>query len=139
MEFVCDRSTLLTGAALKAFSPYGSGVLYDPKSECACVLGQYLMAVGASKDHLKGKGDPSDVRPLPVEAGWLVEQVPGRESKQNTDVANDIVAANDNWDMHQIRREAKLKKLFAKEGITLSFVGRYADATSKVKRAYRQN
>ena len=42
--FVADRSTLLTGAALKAVG--FAGHLYEPKTRLACIIGQYLMAQG---------------------------------------------------------------------------------------------
>ncbi len=126
-----DRSTLLTGSALRALGD--DGVLYHPKSGLACALGQYLLSLGVSTARLAGKHSPASVALLPEEARcWLVRRSPTNHREEST-VATAITEANDG-PLHQIRREAKLIKLFAQQGITAQFVGRYADATRRAKR-----
>lgn len=132
-QFVVDRSTLLTGAALRYCQKQGHDpLLFDAFSGLSCILGQYLQALGVSRKHLAGKHDLTNLLcALPPEANWLM-----RTPKEQTSVAYEINEANDSPTLHQIRREQKLRKLFASQNIALEFVGMYADATKRAKIAF---
>lgn len=129
-EFTVDRSTLLTGAALRAFQSAGyDPCLYDPMTGLSCILGQYLQSVGLPSVKMAGKYDVTHLDcGVPPEANWLLAS-----PKAQSSVAYALNETNDNWKLHQIRREAKLTKLFASQNITVRFSGKYADATRRAK------
>ncbi len=125
---VLNRSTLLTGAAEKAMRPVEGSMLFHEPTGLACALGQYLLRVGIPSAHLAGKHIVDEHWILPDTAEWVQEE---------TGLVDDILDTNDSRTLHQIRREAKLKKLFAEQDVNVTFTGRYADATLTAKRYVR--
>lgn len=131
MTFTVNRSNLLTGAALKATG--SNGVLFDGRTGLMCVLGQYLLTLGVSTQYLRNKSHVHEIAAvLPEEAAWLVD---ARRLDADSELADDIQETNDG-NLHQTRRETRLAKLFATQGVNVVFDGRYADATRVAKRAY---
>ena len=61
-DFVIDRSYLLTGTALKVIQAAGfDPVLYDKGTGLSCLLGQYLLSMGVSPEHLAGQTQVSNL------------------------------------------------------------------------------
>lgn len=122
----CDinRSTLLTGAASRALGE-DSGTLFHPETGLSCVMGLYLAASGVPKSYLKNKAsvDKDILAQVSHDAYWVTD----------SGHVGDIIDVNDG-NLHQIRREAKLEKLFAEKNVAIRFTGRYADATRTAKR-----
>lgn len=124
-----DRSTWLTGAALKATG--GEGVLVDRRSGLSCVLGLYLQAVGVPKQQLTGVPRVENLSSIPHEAAWLLA---GRNIPSVA--AQELVDANDG-PLHQTRREAKISRIFGSKNIAVTYTGYYRDATGLAKRVNR--
>lgn len=133
-NFVVNRSTLLTGSALRAVEKAGGQAeFFHEKTRLWCIVGQYLYTLGVSAAHLKHKWSVEQLScALPIEAAWLQSDSTNLASTAAVAVAD----ANDGR-LHQTRRETKLRKLFAQQGITVNFIGRYDDATRAAKRRLR--
>lgn len=131
-KFVINRSTLLTGAARKVLVNAGfTEALYDSMTGLSDVVGQYLLAQGVKKSALDGRFSPEHLTcELPSEAKWLLAN-PTECSAE----ANEVLEANDDPRLHQIRREARIAKVFAGQHIKASFVGSYREATKRAKLA----
>ena len=126
MKVVIPRSQWLRGS--------GHGELWRKNDDCGCVLGHYGLALGYTKDQLRGCGDPSDVEiPLtdlgPKWPEWLMYELidddeGGIGVYETTRRAGDIISANDDmrdgWSDE--RRENELRIMFATHGIELEFV-----------------
>lgn len=106
-------------------------MLYCGITKLSCIVGQYLQTLGVSQTVLRNHASVGSVgRAVPPEAGWLLN------GRNDSLLAGNITDTNDGT-LHQIRREAKLKKLFAQGGVNLTFTGRYRDATMQAKRALK--
>ena len=77
-----------------------------------CCLGFWCSAAGVSDDDLLGQMDPEDVAtvPLLVEGGY------------NSNLASHAIQINDDVDIADRTREAKLRELFATKGVKVRFV-----------------
>lgn len=126
-----DRSVWMTGQAL-THARY-SGKLLDARSGLADVIGQYLLEIGVASRHLENQSMVGGLTcELPQEAQWLLS-APGIES-----AAAEAIQATNDGALHQIRKEAKLQRLFNAQGITVQFVGNYRSASTRARQAFAQ-
>lgn len=130
-DFVLNRSTWLTGAALRALKAQGyDPALYEPTTKLSCVVGLYLQSMGVKPEALAGRTYASSLTcALPNDAQWLLTA-----PRQDSHTAYQLTDTNDS-NLHQTRKEAKIAKLFSNHRINVRFTGRYADATKQAKQA----
>lgn len=139
-----DRGLWLTGTALKKNADNAG--LYERTCGLFCCLGFYGKSLGATTTDMCGYGRLTSLLQvmfgqLGADYQWLNRPLSSRDRDRfgrnqnaatsvNT-VEDALVAANDGK-LHQTRREAAIRYLFAKYGdIHVEFVGRYADATRR--------
>lgn len=128
-EFVINRSTLLAGAALRAVKAAGyDSSLYHSLTGLSCTIGQYLLANGVRPQAMAYRTSPATlICELPSNTKWL------RHSPNIASTDAEMIAETNDSKLHQVRREAKTRKLFARQNINVTFTGRYADATMRAK------
>lgn len=122
--FTIDRSKWIRGYDA---SPYPTSLL-NPAGHMCC-LGFCLRAYGLEEADIKGKPTPEDVendrKSLPEEAAWLLQarnNVLCGSTGRDSSVTQDLIVINDSKDFGDAEREARLTKLFAKQGIEVTFV-----------------
>lgn len=135
-----DRGQWLTGGAHKVLE---DSRLFHAKSGLKCCLGVFGSACGLSDSSLK----PYSVFSLGLRrdvngaADWLATTLDEKDKNRfkANDVQDALVETNDRLaGIHQTRREAAIAYLFKKYGgIEVNFVGRYAEATSKARKAVK--
>ena len=165
--FVIDRSKWLNGTIIDRYSDAAddtalrteydtsiddvgdsvkpeSGSLLHEFSGRMCCLGFYTLACGVPVKHLAGRDLPSSLPPsivkkfLPeflVYARYPAGNVPGA-----SDVADALASANDG-EARPKEREAKITKLFADVGVTVTFTGKYptvAQLRTELKTALKE-
>lgn len=139
-KLVIDRGEWLTGTAMRTLD---TSCLRHPRTGLMCCLGVYGKACGTPIDILNDNVMPT--RDMQVERPWLamkVESTDRRRFKLDTHVAGRTVQSaladiNDS-NRHQSRKESAVQYFFKKYGgVEVTFRGRYAEATSKAKRARR--
>lgn len=114
-ELVIDRAVWLRGE-------YGHSLLFRPSDERMCCLGIYLAACGVSRRRLTNQGGPRDVPGrIPKQAMWLLKNPHHREA---SDLAYDLMRANDTEDVRANTREAKVRGLFKQAGVLVRFIGK---------------
>lgn len=129
MEFTIDRDKWLRGEG------HSASKLLRPSDGKMCCLGMYLLACGLTPEEIQDQDAPGDV-------AWNATRVDGmprrpiwNEGKLSwllKDNANDcsetcvqLMSANDDQRrfVEETNREEKVAELFAKEGITVHFIG----------------
>jgi hypothetical protein len=148
MKFEIDRAKWLHGKAI--LSPAGdskivteASSLLHPDTGCMCCLGFFGLAIGLTRDQIRGMGEPSEIElnhdqtsPWPTE---LVGVFEGDDEgyayirARDTRVCSDLIEANDESEIGQdlatfrADKETAIAKLFASIGYEAVFVGEYAD------------
>lgn len=133
-KLVIDRGEWLTGTAKHKI---GISSLYNPKSKLKCCVGIYGSSCGVLNQEMQDRGvfQPYDTKRFQTgNPQWLFIEV---DKATNAQVQDLLTQANDG-ELHPIRREAKIKKLFKQYGdIDVTFTGKYATATRKAKAAVK--
>lgn len=139
-KLVIDRGEWLTGTAMRTLD---TSCLRHPKTGLMCCLGVYGKACGTPIDVLDANVMPTLA--MRLERRWLdarVEEGDLRRFKLANHVDGETVQSaladiNDST-RHQSRKESAVQYFFKKYGdVEVTFTGRYAEATSKAKRARR--
>jgi len=125
MKLVIKRKTWLRGAT----GGSGSSCLLDDKGRMCC-LGFFGRARGLRPKEIRNVGTPSGVCEYDDKAvvkifGPLVVLQEYKESEgyvEDSDLADHLMTANDDEDISDKSRETKIKKLFAKIGVKVTFV-----------------
>ena len=135
-ELVIDRAKWLTGAALQYLD---ESVLLDEPSGMMCCLGFACKALGATDVQITGKATPEDVDGLKkqlLSAGLLVKV--GRTHYTCTDnsgVSHEAMEANDDSRISNAKRELAVKRVLAKAGWDVRFIGNYPTEEELIKLA----
>jgi len=112
MELVIDREIWLRGE--------NDSYLLRDSDDRRCCLGIYLEACGVDKEQLSNKQDPYDFArgyKLPMQTTWLM-----LGDHHNSDLAGQLMGANDDRNLLEEQREEEITFLFAKVGITVRFI-----------------
>jgi hypothetical protein len=118
-EFTVVRDTWLRGEG-----PDKSYLLREGDTK-QCCLGFYLEACGVPREKLLYQAAPAELgEVVPKQATWLVHG--GIARGCHTAEACALMSTNDEEEMKDTDREAKLIKLFAKKHITLKFIDKAA-------------
>lgn len=121
-SFTIDRSRWLRG-------DINTSTLRNDNN-CRCCLGFYLGACGVDDEHLTDVPFPADASllagGLPKEASWLVTNQ-GRDTLTDASTVDSrlckaITDANDYATNSPSAREAEIARLFAEQGIEVTFV-----------------
>lgn len=86
-----------------------------------CCLGFQCRAVGFKPKEIRGKGMPADVDVSAKrlqKVAWLVDGSEGN----STVVAEKLALINDDWDTTDKQKEKAITKLFANNGIEVTFI-----------------
>ncbi len=124
MEFTVKRSEWLRG--VDGIETPDQSYLRSPFNCKKCCLGFYANACGFNDEqitelgHLEELLDPGYGGPVPGQFKDLVHQSPSGYYN-GTDLEREIIRTNDTTSLTDEEREAKLKELFAKAGITINF------------------
>lgn len=152
--FVVDRATWLNGSTryvtkqaaqlakedgydLAEVATTPEGVLLDPASKMKCCLGFVCEQLGVPTGALKDHGMPEAINTRhfkKLEGVLLVDQEHpyGGRGMVNTRLGSSASGINDSRFSNELREE-KLIKLFAENGYTLKFKGKYPKGPIVVK------
>jgi hypothetical protein len=116
MRFQIPREKWLRGEGS------GESFLLRGSDEKMCCVGIYIEQLGIPREELLDKMTPCSFScEIPKEARWLV-QPDGKGGIENTSLALDLYIINDSRDITEEQREAKVKALFAENGVEVEFV-----------------
>lgn len=137
-RLVVDRSKWLTGKLVRQAANEGLTIeskLRDPDIDRMCCLGHYCIQAGIPSPYLNSRGTPLSVlwaldhksRPIQDIHGVLSQLVKGSESvtEIHSMLAEDMMELNDDQRLTDAQREAKLKEVAQRSGLTIEFVGDY--------------
>lgn len=130
--FTVDRSTWINGQMKQIYENAGldrpNSMLLNDQGQMCC-LGFYAQACGIPRNKLDGVASPESVN-IGVEValkrfGPIVESGAGWSGFMNSELASDLMAANDKGAVSPKRREQRIARLFKKGGIKVKFIGEY--------------
>lgn len=123
-KFTIDRSKWACGDVEEKFNT--TSMLRDPKSGAMCCLGFYLKSCGVPNKELDSRALPSSLneKKLPASTTWLLGPNLEGEREGHNNRQDDFTSPNDDLEMAQNSREAKIRALFAEHDIDVEFVGR---------------
>lgn len=96
--------------------------------ERMCCLGFVCVQRGVNRDALLGCGDPQEVAEFDRDAslgsidGVLLNRDDERDRWRNSELTNSAIRINDDHEIADPEREARLSKLFAEHGFEMAFV-----------------
>lgn len=114
-EFVVDRAVWLRGEGSE------NSRLLRRQDDKMCCLGIYLDACGIAAEKLEDQATPEDVDPSEDIPAWLYRLT--KDSKECTAKVWNLIDTNDDEDIPETEREAEVERLFANEGIKVTFTG----------------
>lgn len=135
MQFVIDKSKWRCGE----LSPESSCRLGEGYTELLndkgymCCLGQISLQLGCTKKEIHNLTYPSDVTKLSVKDNILVKD------GECTNLSDEAIDINDSTMLTIAEKEKRLTKLFAKEGVKLTFIGSKGQTKGKVKNMVRKS
>lgn len=134
MKITIDRSRLRCGGSKSAARGIGPTELLNEQGFMCC-LGQIGLAMGVSREALRGAARPSDITsevadPADFELLRYLSSGPGRSRElNNTDLADSAMFINDDESIGDAQRESELVELFDAHFIELEFTGTYVTRT----------
>lgn len=153
MKLVIDRNTWLRGGFERN---QGYSCLRDEQGR-KCCLGFYLEACGFSQTQITGSGSPHDVFSFlgprtAARRNWKPRWLLRKDNKgvvfDDSSDCSTLMNVNDNVHIEdptsleilsEADREKQIKKIFAKHGVTVTFVGPKADASKLRAPLLRRN
>ncbi len=130
MDLTIDRRRWRTGQEGEAMTGEGITVLLNDRGYMCC-LGFLALAMGAKEEQIYDVSEPDRIAmDLP-----LLQKSVG-VSKCNSDFAASAIQINDKIEIDATEREDKIEKLFAKNGINVTFINDYVRHGDKLVNEY---
>jgi len=112
MKLVIDRKQWLRGEG--GHRSY----LLRKSDRKMCCLGFFSLACGLREDQILGVVSPRDLLDSPTQMSFLFDD----EGLSSSFVGDHLMATNDDPSLHDADREKNITRLFAENGIEVSFV-----------------